>query len=159
MRLARIALLLLLIYLALTANLEWRNIVVGALLAFGVSLLLRPSRRAFDARRLPGALLALAGYLGVLVVDLIQSGVQAARIVLSPSLPIQPGIVAIPALTDSEMATALSAHALSVTPGELVVEIGEDNTFFVHCLDVTHGEEYKVEAQRLRRDLLRRIFE
>jgi len=159
MRFARIALLLLFVYLALSTNFELGNIVVGALIALGVAVLLRPSRRTFDLRRAPSILLALARYLIVLAVDLVTSGFQVARIVLSPSLPIRPGIVAIPALTDSEMATALSAHALSVTPGELVVEIGEDYTFYVHCLDATHGEEYKVEAQRLRRDLLCRILE
>jgi multicomponent Na+:H+ antiporter subunit E len=151
--------LLLPIYLALTANLELSNIITGGLVAFGVAALLRPAINPIGVRQLPGALWALIQYLGLLLIELIVSGLQVARIVLSPSLPIKPGIVAIPAGTDSELATALSAHAISVTPGELVVEIGDDGVMYTHCLDASQPEEVRLAAQQQRRDLLRRIIQ
>lgn len=151
--------LLLPIYLALTANLELSNIITGGLVALGVAMLLRPVVNPIGVRQLPGAVWALVQYLGLLLIELIVSGLQVARIVLSPSLPIKPGIVAIPAGTDSELATALSAHAISVTPGELVVEIGDDGVMYTHCLDASQPEEVRLAAQQQRRDLLRRIIQ
>ena len=158
MRYLWVTLLLLPIYLALTANLEVSNIIVGGLITLGVTALLRPGANPIGVRRLPGALLALLQYLALLLIELIVSGLQVARIVLSPSLPIKPGIIAIPAGTNSELATALSAHAISVTPGELVVEIGDDGVMYTHCLDASQPEEVRLAAQRQRRDLLRRII-
>jgi multicomponent Na+:H+ antiporter subunit E len=159
MRYLWVTLGLLPIYLALTANLEVGNILTGGLIAFGIALLLRPGASPIGVRRLPGALLAVLQYMGLLMIELIGSGLQVARIVLSPSLPIRPGIVAIPSGTDSELATALSAHAISVTPGELVVEIGADGVMYTHCLDAAQAAEARQTAQRQRRDLLCRIIQ
>jgi multicomponent Na+:H+ antiporter subunit E len=94
----------------------------------------------------------------VLLKDLLVSGLQVAHIVLSPSLPIKPGIIAIPAGTDSELATALSAHSISVTPGEVVVEISDDGVMYTHVLDVTQSNEARLSAQERRRDLFSRML-
>lgn len=147
------------VYLALTANLEVSNLIVGALLTLFVAVLLPPMQRSINVARLPGALLALLQYIIVLMIELIRSGLQVARIVLSPALPIRPGIIAIPSGTDSELATALSAHAISVTPGELVVEIDDQGVMYTHCLDASQPEEVRLFAQRQRHDLLRRIIQ
>ncbi|CAG0929639.1 Na(+)/H(+) antiporter subunit E [Thermoflexales bacterium] len=147
------------VYLALTANLEVSNLIVGALLTLFVAVLLPPMQRSINVARLPGALLALLQYIIVLMIELIRSGLQVARIVLSPSLPIRPGIIAIPSGTNSELATALSAHAISVTPGELVVEIDDQGVMYTHCLDASQPEEARLFAQRQRHDLLRRIIQ
>jgi len=147
-----------LVYLALTANLELSNLVVGLLIAMGLTLLLRPPRGAIQVRRLPAALWALGRYLSVVAYDAIKSGLVAARIVLDPALPVKPGIIAIPAGCDSELATALSAHAITLAPGEMVVEIDKDGVMYTHALDATHAAEYVAEAQQLRRDLLGKIF-
>jgi multicomponent Na+:H+ antiporter subunit E len=147
-----------LVYLALTANLEPSNLVLGLLVATGLTLLLRPPPGRFELRRLPRALVALGRYLFVVFVDAIKSGLIAARLVLDPALPVKPGIIAIPSDCDSELATALSAHAITLAPGEMVVEIGKDGTMYAHALDATRAAEYVEEAQELRRELLRKIF-
>jgi multicomponent Na+:H+ antiporter subunit E len=147
-----------LVYLALTANLELANLVLGLLIAVGLTALLHPPRGRFELRRLPGALLALVRYLWVVTRDAIKSGLMAARLVLDPDLPVKPGIITIPSGCDSELATALSAHAITLAPGEMVVEIGESGMMYTHTLDVTQAAEYVAEAQQLRRDLLRKIF-
>ena len=147
-----------LVYLALTANLELGNVVLGLLVATGLTLLLRPPRGTFELRQLPVALAALGRYLFVVFLDAIKSGLVAARLVLDPALPVKPGIIAIPSDCDSELATALSAHAITLAPGEMVVEIGKDGTMYAHALDATRAAEYVEEAQALRRELLREIF-
>ena len=151
-------LVLLVIYLALTGNLQFNNIMLSALVAAAVSLLSRPQPGDTDLRRLPPAAWALIRYIAILVVDVVKSGIGVARIVLDPKLPIRPGIIVIPSGCSNELAAALSAHALSVTPGELVIGIDDDGMMYTHCLDATRSAEYTVQAQAMRRDLLSKIF-
>lgn len=147
-----------LVYLVLTGNFEPSNLVAGLLIAIGVSWLLHPDRRNFQVRRVPGAFLALLRYLGIVIYDMISSALTVARIVLDPKLPIKPGVIAIPSGCQSELATALSAHAITLAPGELVIEIDENGTMYTHTLDAANAPKYTEEAQRIRRNLLSRIF-
>jgi multicomponent Na+:H+ antiporter subunit E len=151
-------LILWLVYLALTANLEASNLVLGLLIASGLTLLVQPRRRRIDLRRIPRAMLALVQYIVIVVYDVIKSGLAMARVILDPALPIKPGIIAIPSGCSSELATALSAHSISLAPGEMVVEISDDGVMYTHTLDITHAADYVADAQRLRRELLRDIF-
>ena len=149
---------LLLVYLELSSNFELSNVVVGLLIVSGILLLIRPRRRSMAWHRLPSAIVALIKYVVILAYDLIMSGIQVARIVLDPALPIQQGIVAIPSECESELGSALSAHAITLTPGELVIETDEQGVMYTHCLDATKSEQYVAEAQKMRRDLLEKIF-
>lgn len=149
---------LLVIYLALTGNLQLSNIVLGVLVAGLAALLLRPQRGHMELRRLPAAVWATVRYIAILIADVVKSGITVARIVLDPALPIRPGIIAIGSGCDSELGAALSAHALSITPGELVIGIDEEGVMYTHCLDATRSAEYVAEAQAMRRDLLSKIF-
>jgi multicomponent Na+:H+ antiporter subunit E len=149
---------LLILYLAITGNLQFSNMVLGGIVATLAIVLLRPQPGRFTLRRLPVALLASIRYLVILIADIISSGIAVARVVLNPALPIRPGIIAIPSGCESELATALSAHALSVTPGELVIGIDEQGVLYTHCLDATHAADYIAQAQAMRRNLLSKII-
>ncbi|WP_420643154.1 Na+/H+ antiporter subunit E [Candidatus Leptofilum sp.] len=147
-----------LLYMLLTGNWAINNIITGLVLAGLVALLVRPVKRPFTWHRLPDALLASGIYLLRLLWDLLLSGLQVARIVLTPSLPIKPGIVAIPSECESDLGVALSAHAITLTPGEMVVEIDDEGIMYTHMLDASNPDEHVEAAQRTRRDLLSRIF-
>jgi len=149
---------LLLVYLELSSNFELSNLIVGLLIVTGILLLIRPQRRPMAWRRLPSGFIALIKYVVILAYDLIISGIQVARIVLDPALPIKQGIVAIPSESESELGMALSAHAITLTPGELVIEMDEQGVMYTNCLDATKSEKYVAEAQKMRMDLLEKIF-
>lgn len=151
---------LFIVYLALTGNAEPANLVVGALVAVGISLL-RPNMNLplVNWRRLPQFLGAGIRYLFVVAGDVIRGGISTARIVLDPNLPINPGIIAIPSGTRSELGTALSAHFISLSPGEMVVAIDEEGVMYTHCLNVDGSEKMAADAQNLRKNLLSRMFE
>ena len=151
--------LLTLTYLALTANLALINIAAGLIIAALVVLLVRPRPHKVTWRQVPGRTIALGRYVLLLIYDLVVSGLQVARIVLDPALPIKPGIIAIPSRCRSEMASALNAHAITLTPGESVIEMSEDGIMYTHCLDAEQSKEVIEQAQKLRVDLLEKIFE
>ena len=150
--------LLWIIYLALTINFEFNNIVMGGVVSAGIVALMRPKRASINIRRLPTALIATFKYVGILLIDMFLSGVQVASIVFNHRLPIQPGIIAIPSLSESELSEALSAHAITVTPGEIVIEIDEFGNMYTHCLIATESQKKAEDAQRLRINLLQKIF-
>ncbi len=147
-----------LVYLALTSNLELSNLVVGLLIALGLTALLHPDPYRVRPRRVPGVLWALLRYSFVVAKDFVAGGLQVARIVLDPKLPIHPAVIAIPSGTESELATALSSHAISLSPGAMVMEIGEHGVMYTHTLDVSMPDEAYFELQRQRRDLLAKIL-
>jgi len=151
---------LFLVYLALTGNADPANLVVGALVAVGISLL-RPKMNLplLNLKRLPQFLWAGIRYLFVVAGDVIRGGISTARIVLDPNLPLNPGIIAIPSGTRSELGTALSAHSISLSPGEMVVAIDDEGVMYTHCLNVDDSEKMVADAQNLRKNLLSRMFE
>jgi multisubunit Na+/H+ antiporter MnhE subunit len=146
------------LYLLLTQNLEFGNLLLGLMLAIGLTFLFRPAKRSLDLRRLPRALLSGVRYLGVLLYDMLSGGLFVARIIIRRDIRLEPGIIPVPAGCDSELANALSAHAISLAPGELVVEIDEAGVMYTHTLDVSRSQEYIEDAQQLRTKLLRYIF-
>ena len=153
----RAILALTLVYLALTANLEPLNILVGLLVGTIVTFLIPANETEFHPSRWLSFIWALIRYIILMAWDLIVSGVQVARIVLSPKMPINPGIIAIPSKTDSDLATALSAHEITLTPGEFVVEIDEEGVMYTHVLNLEQAEQFAEEAQEKRRTLLEKM--
>lgn len=145
------------IYLLLTADWSLGNIIVAFLLATGVSWLIRPKVSPVDFRRLPGMILGFIIYLGVLLKDIALNAIWVAAVVLFKR-PINPGIIAIPSRCQTPLGTALSAHAITASPGEMVVEISDEGIMYVHCLDATNRRELMEAAQKQRRELLQNIF-
>lgn len=145
------------VYLALTANLQPSNLVLGLLLAAGILFLLRPESRDQSWRFSLSGIMAMLRYILVLIYDLIVSGIEVARLVLNPDLPLQQGTIAIPTTCATEASQALSAHAITLTPGELVIEMDEAGTMYTHVLDTSHAEEDAIKAQEMREQMLGKI--
>lgn len=160
MRLIQIALPLFIVYLALTGNVTVPNLAVGLLVSTGIALLLpRIELPPFSVQRLPGFLWAGIRYFFVVAWDVIRGAYSTARIVLDPKLPLNAGIIAIPSGTKTELGTALSAHAITLSPGEMVIAIDDDGVMYTHCLNVDDSARFVQEAQSLRQNLLSKMFE
>lgn len=159
MHLIKIIVPLVAMYLALSANLEPANWALAVVLALGVAWLIRPAKAASSPARWPRQAWALVRYVLVLAVDVIRSGLNVASLVLRPSLPIDPGIVAMPSQFRSEAGRALDAHAITVTPGEMVVEMGADGVLYTHCLESTHSAAQAAANEARRYALLKELVE
>ena len=98
----------------------------------------------------------LLAYVLYLSKEVLVSGVQVARIILSPSLPIDPGITRVKTQDDSkrELISAISAHGITITPGELVVDFDENEDegvlMIVHSLTISESSEVLDRDQSLR---------
>lgn len=151
--------LLVFFYLGLSSNFEPLNVITSVIIAMIIIALLNPEWKTINIQKIPQMTFSLIRYIIWLIWDLIISGIQVAKLLVDPRLPIQPGLVSIPSRAKTDLGEALSAHAISLTPGELVVEIGEDGTLYTHCLDVSHAAEYLEDAQKMRKELLDKIFQ
>jgi len=146
------------IFLLLTGNFTLVDFCYGILLAVLITLLIRPGRVQPNWNRLPVFLAASLRYIFVLIIDLVKGGFQTARIVLDPKLPVQSGFINLPSECQSDLAIALSMHALTLTPGEIVIKVNPNNEFIVHSLDMSQSADTIDHAHRLRINLLRDIF-
>ncbi len=145
-----------LLWVAVTGRVTPGGLAVGYLIGLALLLLLgrlgiRP-RRGLSPRQLGAAL----RYAGRLLADITVSSVQVARIILSPRLRLQTGILALPSgdRRDDQLLTALSAHGINVSPGQLVIDIDDMGTLYVHCLDLKASRGTIEAQQRARLQLL-----
>lgn len=146
-------------YLALSANWQVTNIILGFFLAAGILVLLRPSKRPVKWRRLPADLMRVVVFIVVLLYRMFKSGIEMALIILHPKLPIKNGIVGIRAASKSELGRALSAHAVSLPPGELFIEMDEDGTMYIHSLNVDQTVRQARASQEWQGNVLQKIFD
>jgi multisubunit Na+/H+ antiporter MnhE subunit len=152
-------LLLALAWVMITGTATLEALLVG-LLVGGVLALLAPDPTPLNLRRLPDQLLAFVLYLLMLLRDIIFSGVDVARRVLSPDMKLKPGIITVSTQDELRSPTvlALSANYVTLTPGELVVDVAEDHLMYVHCLNIYESAAVAEQAQAARLRLLKRIL-
>lgn len=68
--------------------------------------------------------------------ELVKSNLDVARRVISPKLPINPGIVEIKTRLKHPTYRLILANSITLTPGTLTVEMIDDS-LFIHWIDVT----------------------
>jgi len=74
--------------------------------------------------------------------ELVLANLSVARIVLSPSLPIRPGIIAYETKLESDLAITSLANMITLTPGTLTLDVSEDRRFlYIHTLNIQDPAE------------------
>ncbi|MBI1277024.1 MAG: hypothetical protein GC179_02740 [Anaerolineaceae bacterium] len=148
------------IWMMLTENPSIGGFVVGFVIGFAILYSLKLENIKINARRLPNQMLALIVYTVTLARDIWNCSVDVAKRVLNPSMPLNPGIIAVRTQDpdESDFTAAFSAHGITITPGELVVDFDGSHTMYVHCLDVEASSQNADAAQLKRLKLLRRII-
>jgi multicomponent Na+:H+ antiporter subunit E len=141
-----------LLWVAVTGRVTLGGLAVGYLIGLAILLLLgRVGIRPRRGLSLPQIGAAIA-YAGRLLADIVVSSLQVARIILSPRPQLRTGILALPSgdRREDQLLTALSAHGINVSPGQLVIDIDEMGTLYVHCLDL-EASRLRIEPQQQKR--------
>lgn len=106
-------------------------------------------------RVVPAASLYLAAFLK----EILVANVAVARIVLSPSLDIEPGVVEVPLRVQSDAAVTTIANSITLTPGTLTMDYDDErNTLYVHSIDTADPGEI-LEPIRVWEDYALAIFD
>ncbi|MBX3084255.1 MAG: Na+/H+ antiporter subunit E [Anaerolineae bacterium] len=118
-------------------------------------------------RDLPSRVAAAVVYFVILLRDIFLAAIDVAKRVIDPAMPLNPGIIATatqfePTTPEEEAVAdtiaAISAHGITITPGELVVDFDGNKTMYVHCLDVVASSNVAESNQAKRLKLLRKIL-
>lgn len=74
-------------------------------------------------------------YLPVFIWKLILANLDVARRVLSPKIPLNPGIVKVPTGLKGDFGKLALANSITLTPGTLSIDV-EDDALYIHTVDV-----------------------
>ncbi|OQX14655.1 MAG: hypothetical protein BWK73_09080 [Thiothrix lacustris] len=125
---------LMLFWLMLSGKLDTDVLIVGAVASLIIALLYRDGLSFFtEFRFTPQAIVAGFRYYGYFLRELFKSNLNMAAIVLSPSLPITPGIVKVRTRLKSRMGRLMLANSITLTPGTLTVEMAGE-WLYIHCV-------------------------
>ncbi len=81
----------------------------------------------------------------LLVIGIVKSNIEVAKIVLSPKMPIRPGFVTIRQPLKKDINRALYANSITLTPGTLAVDMDEES-ILVHGLVEEHVKSLENSA-------------
>jgi len=127
---------LLLFWVMLTDTLAVDNLLVGVAASLAIALLFPRGLSFFtEFRFTPRAIVAGFLYYGYFFKELVKSNLRLAAIVLSPDLPIRPGIVKVRTRLKTRMGRLMLANSITLTPGTLTVEL-DGEWVYVHWVQV-----------------------
>jgi|SRR5690625_435655 len=91
---------------------------------------------------------AIIKLIALFIIELIKANIDVIKVVLSPRLNNQPGIVAVKTRLGSDVEITLLAALISLTPGTTSMDFSADGkTIYIHSLDVTDKDEMIEEIQ------------
>jgi multisubunit Na+/H+ antiporter MnhE subunit len=116
--------------------------------------------RVVPLGELPKRLFYAGVYLLLLIpYDIVRSNLDMARRIIRPQPDIRPGIVRVPIGSVSQATSALIAHAITMSPGEMVIDYSPDGrTIYVHLVDVAEATAREASFWRFYRLVLERMF-
>jgi len=143
--------ILLLIFLSifwvLLTSLDYQELLAGAVIVVLLTLVFFRQSNIFGEFQLSLKSLAYCiAYLFVFLVALIRSNLDVALRVLSPKLPINPGIVKVKTSLNSKTGRLILANSITLTPGTLTVETKGEH-YYIHWIDVSTADVEKASHE------------
>jgi multicomponent Na+:H+ antiporter subunit E len=149
------------LWMLLTFNLALPNIIVGVIAALITTLVFVRSfvndwKKFYNPLRYVWMLI----YLIVFIWECIKANLDVAYRVLSPKMPIKPGIVKVKTNLKTDIAKTFLANSITMTPGTITVDVINDE-FYIHWIYVSSEDPAIYTNKILGRfeNLLKRIFE
>jgi len=148
------------VWYGFTTSLQPAELITGAIVSFVIVLI---TAKYFSCCGLdillPKKLFLIVKYFFVFMIALLKANIDVAKRVLSPSLPINPGIVEFETKLTNEFAKMVLANSITLTPGTLSVDmIG--NRFYIHWIDVITEDPKEAHREIAKdfEDILIKIF-
>jgi len=75
-----------------------------------------------------------AAWFVLLIWEVIKANWAVIKIILNPRIPVRQSLVTIRTDLKTDIARAMLADSITLTPGTITVQAADDGTFTVHCL-------------------------
>lgn len=152
-----LTLLLTLIWLLLVNTFNLGQLLLGALLGWGITLLTRNFLLDVPSVRKP---LLLCRFMLRVFCDIVVANLHVAKLVLGPRSRLNPAFVEVPMAIENNFVLAVLASIVSLTPGTVSAGLSADHkTLLLHGLDVTDAQALIDEVKSRYEAPLLEIFE
>ncbi len=137
------------LWLLLSFSLSIQHIIAGLLVSILAAIIMgdmftQQPYKWFNLHRY----LWFVYYIFVFTWECIKANFDVALRVLSPKMPINPGIVKVKTILKTETGLTFLANFITLTPGTLSVDVDKDNGYmYIHWIDVKSQDVQ--EASRL----------
>ncbi len=151
---------LMLVWIAFTSTFVSQEILTGAITSGIIALFTIPLFTCCNLSLFhPKKIVFMTWYIIVFIKALILSNFDVARRVVTPSLPINPGIVKFKTQLKTNFARMVLANSITLTPGTLTIDVIDDE-FYIHWIDVqtTNPEEAFTQIAASFEKILLKIF-
>lgn len=128
---------LMLIWVIANGTLAADTLITGVVVCAAIALAFASFARVYSVIRWsPKVIFYYLMYFGVFMLELTKANLNVMRLVFSPRIDIEPGIVEIKTSLQSPLGRLALANSITLTPGTLVVDIKEDS-LFIHWINVS----------------------
>jgi multicomponent Na+:H+ antiporter subunit E len=136
------------VWVLLWGRATWLNVLGGLIVATVILTVFPLPPVSYGGRVRPAAMLRL---IGRFLTDLVAASAQIAWLAFRIGHVPRSAVIAVPLRVPSDLNLTLTAEALSLVPGSLIVEVDRDGgILFVHVL----GLRDRADAERFRRSVL-----
>jgi multicomponent Na+:H+ antiporter subunit E len=126
-----------LIWVIANGTLAVDTLITGVVVCAAIALAFASFARVYSVIRWsPKVIFYYLMYFAVFLVELTKANLNVMRLVFSPRIAIEPGIVEIKTSLKSPIGRLALANSITLTPGTLVVDIKEDS-LFIHWINVS----------------------
>lgn len=147
---------LVILWLLLTRPITLQELTVGIALALTLSLLPLPGSEIYgEISLIPKKLFFAAAYLIYFLWAVVKSNIDVAFRVLSPRLPINPGIVRVKTRLKSSLGRMILANSITLTPGTITVDIKDDD-LYIHWINI-QSADIEESTKKIVSDFERRL--
>lgn len=151
-----LSLVLLVSWLVLNDSVHPGSIVMGALVALVIPWI---THRFWDIRAGVKSPVALLGYLGIVVIDIIRANFVVARQVLGPNRALRSQLFEIELELEGALPVSILAATITLTPGTVSCRISPDQgRLWVHALHADDVAEEIAGIKQRYESRLMRIF-
>lgn len=128
------------LWLLISGSFDWQHFVTGIVLMGLLTLFWAQmtvdevGRTHFNWHQVK----LLLRYLGFLELEILKANFVVAYIVLSPKMPISPGLIVLNCNLKKDLTRVLYANSITMTPGTITVDL-EDDRLLVHGMTKHHA--------------------
>ena len=128
-------------WVLLNSSVDPEVLVIGAGVSLLISLIFCAKCDVFsEINFTPKAIVATVMFIITFIGALVRANLSITKRVLSPSLPLNPGIVQVKTKLKSKVGRMVLANAITLTPGTFTLELDGEN-FYIHWVDVKSGDQ------------------
>lgn len=141
--------LVLFVVYVLLAGFVVQELILGAIVSFVLTLIIaKYVDYKIDAMFPVRLVKFLFVYMFVFIWQLLLANIDVARRVLSPKIPLNPGIVKVETKLKGDFAKLSLANSITLTPGTLSMDVDNEN-LYVHTVNVK-GETEEAKQQNIK---------